>query len=320
MRLTNNLVASKYLKNLNSNMSAMSDVTEKVAAHRKYMNASEDPATALKAFQVRRNLSRLSQYNTNISEINGLTTEMESSIKEINDMVQNALSKVMQGKTGTYSETDRNTLAETLRSYQSEILSIVNTKFSGDYVFGGSTTKEIPFTLNGGELFYKGQNVDTGTFTEENRYIDIGMGLKTDASGNVDPQTAFDVAYSGANLLGSGTSGGISNNVYNLLGDLADMFKNNDLTNVQAYYDKLVQGGDEIMVQYAAIGEKSAFADYLSSRVTTQQTNMKQKQNSLESMNTAEGAILYNETEVAYNACLQIGDGILKATLLDYLD
>lgn len=321
MRLTNHLIAKNYLANLNDSMSALNGINERVSASRKYMKASEDPAGALKALQVRKNLSRIGLYKENILSAQDMLREKETALSTINDIVGNAVTQVLQGKSDTYSADSRKIIADTIRNYQEQILTTANSKFSDKYIFGGTDVKNIPFTLDtDGSLLYHGQNVDTGTFTKETRYLDIGMGISTDASGTVIPQTAFDAASSGIDLLGSGTdANGLPNNLYNLLGEIADRLETNNMTDIGQLSGKLEVCQKNIILQYTGIGEKNRFTEFLNTRFENDETITMEKQNNLEVLETAKGIIDYNEQELAYNACLQMGLKIMQPSLLDYL-
>ncbi|MFT3766303.1 MAG: hypothetical protein QM820_12450 [Minicystis sp.] len=224
MRLTDNMITGSYLKSLSRNMKDLSDLNIKVAAGRKYMKMSENPASSVKAFDVRRDLSRIDLYSSTLGDSQALLDEAETSLSSISETAANALTQITQGVNGSLDEPDRKAVANTLRSYQQMILGAANVKASGRYVFGGSSFGSTPFTLNAsGKLVYNGQDVDTGTFSAEHRYVDIGIGLMVSPGGAVSSQTALDVAYSGAELLGTGVdANGLPNNLYNLIGEIAD--------------------------------------------------------------------------------------------------
>jgi flagellar hook-associated protein 3 FlgL len=321
MRLTNKLVAGKYLHMLNKNHSEFMNTAEKVASQRKFLSVSEDPAAAMRAFQVRKSLFRNSVYNTNLTEVQGRLDEAENTVAIINDICKDALAQIMQGITGTSDETARKTVANTLRSYQTNIMNAANATFSGDYIFGGSTNDVVPFTRDAnGRLLYKGQNVDTDTFDAEPRFVDIGIGLTLDGSGEVSADSAMNSAFSGAELLGTGVdANGITNNLFNLLGDIADKLESGDLSDFELYSQKFNELADRTRMNYVSIGEKSNFISYFSERLADQKLSESKKQVELEVLTIDQGAILYSERELAYDACLQIGTKILQPSLLDYL-
>ncbi len=321
MRLTNNMISGNYLKRLNRSLTDLNDLNTKVTAQRKFMKVSEDPASALKAFRVRKSLSRIDMYESSLSDSQGLLDEIETSISTINDTAINALAQVLQGTTGTSDDLARKAVSATLRSYQEMILSAANAKFSDKYIFGGKGVEEMPFTLDAsGNLLYNGENVNTGTFQQENRYVDIGIGLSINGSGVVSPQSALDTAYSGIALLGAGVDGnGLSNNLYNLIGQIADKIESGDLTDMNIYTDKLEAKSDDIRMQYVGVGEKTNYISFFADRLGRNKITATNRQNQLESLPLDEGMIQFSEQELIYNACLQMGTKILQPSLLDYL-
>lgn len=321
MRLTNNIISKNYLKNLNSSLDELNGLNEQITAKRRYMKVSDDPATAIKAMKVRKNLSKIDLYTNSLSDAQGIIDQYESTIASINDVMQEAVANVLQGITGTSDSSSRAAVASALRGYQETILAAANTKYGDDYIFAGEYVENAPFSMdNSGNLMYNGQNVNTGTFGNEYRYIDIGMGISIDSSGNVAQKTAFNISNSGAQLLGSGVDAdGVPQNIYNLLGAIAEKLENNDMTNIEAYSNSLSEKANDIRLKYVEVGEKSNFIEFFSDRLAAEKINASQRQNDLESIDYEEAIISYKEQELAYNACLQMGTKILQYSLMDYL-
>lgn len=320
MRLTNAMITGNYLKNLNKNTKELTELNTKVTAQRKFLKMSDDPAAALAAFNVRKQLGRIDMYNRTLNESQGLLDEAETSLSTINNTVNEAFTQVMQGITGTSDEAARKVIAASLRSHQEMILGAANAKYSNKFIFGGEGFENVPFTLDGsGDLEYHGQNVDTGTFGAESRYVDIGLGM-TISSGTVVPQSALNTAYSGASLLGTGVDAdGISNNLYQLLGDIADKLESGDLSNMDLYTKKLEKKMDDVRMQYVGIGEKANYISFFNDRLDREKIAAATKQNDLEVLSLEDGIMQFSQQELVYNACLQMGTKILQPSLLDYL-
>ena len=214
MRLTNNMIMRKYMANLNTSLTTLNNLNEQASSGMKFSKMSEDPATALKAFQVRRNLSQITLYKSNVLDIQNSLSDIEFSISNLNNTLSDINAQIIQGRTGTYNASDKIVIANTLKDMQQQILEISNSKFSGKFIFGGPNVTQPPFTLDAtSKLLYNGVDVDTGTFTNEAIYVDIGLGLSM-ASGEIIPQSAFNKSHPGSELLGTGLDAdNISNNL-----------------------------------------------------------------------------------------------------------
>lgn len=315
------MITSNYLANLNNSLEDLTKINEKVSQGRSYLKASEDPAAALKAFQVRQNLTRISLYQDNVSQAGDILTDVESAISELNSVLTSVSEQVIKGKSDTCSTEDRLIIAEVLRNYQAEVLDVANYKSANKYIFGGSDMTEAPFTVTGGTLNYHGIDVNTnGVFGEEKVFFDIGLGLATDASGNVVEGSAFNVANPGSGVFGTGIdANGIPNNIYNLLGEISDQFESNDLTNMDSYMEKLESVRDGVIIQYVNVGQKTNFLGFLSERLESNDFNAQTKQSNIENIDAAAGILDYNTQKVAYEAALAMGGKIIQYSLLDYM-
>lgn len=323
MRVTDRMMSTKYLTNLNKTYTRMNDLNEKVVSGRKYLTGSEDPASALKAYQVRENLSKIELYKNNVSEVDGLFTDVEAAVSSINTILSDVKEQLVSAKSGSKNTEDFDVVAEVLRNYQSELLNIANSNYGGDYIFGGGRMNEMPFSLVGGVLHYHGIDVNSNNaadFPAEDMFYDIGLGLKTDASGNVLPGTALNISNPGSKIFGTGTDAdGISNNLYNLLGQIADIFESGDISTISPYIEKLETRTSENLVNYANIGQKTNFIDFLSNRYGTDEINGLKKQQNLEGIDSAKGILEFNMANTAYQAALQMGTKLLQKSLLDYI-
>lgn len=315
-------MANNYMVNLNSSLDALTKLNEKVTTGRKYVKSSEAPATALKAYQVRQNLSRLALYQNNISEVQGILSEVETSVSAINSILTDVMEQVLVAKTGTSNADDRKNIAQVIRNYQEQVYNVANTKFGGKYVFGGTDMNKMPFALTGNDLLYHGKNVldDDFAVTEEKVFYDIGLGFKTDASGVVIPKTTIDIAYPGSEMFGTGKdSDGLPNNIYHLLGNIAQILESNDLTEIGIYTSKLEKRIEDNMLAYVNVGQKTNFTEFLKSRYETDEFNALSRQRELEGIDEAKAILDFSIQEMAYKAALQMGGKILQSSLLDYM-
>ena len=163
MRITLGMISRQYSKNLNNSLSALNTASNRATTFRKFDKTSEDPFSAAKAYRMRRESQQNEDYQSTLSDIDNRLLTAQSAMISLNNAVQQASSgDCLQAITGTMGADERAVIAEKLRTMQASVLSVVNTKFSDKYLFGGAETQTPPFTVGTTGLLYKGVNVETG--------------------------------------------------------------------------------------------------------------------------------------------------------------
>lgn len=164
MRITMSMISKQYRSSLNESLSQLNDANNKSTTFRKFDKASEDPFSAAKAYQLRREGTQNETYQNNLEDISSQLATAQSAMMSIHNIVSEVSSgDVIQAITGTMSAEDRSIVAGKLREFQQAIIAPANTKFGDKYVFGGSDTTDPPFSVGAsGNLLYRGIDVNTG--------------------------------------------------------------------------------------------------------------------------------------------------------------
>ncbi|MEA4804386.1 hypothetical protein [Acetobacterium wieringae] len=339
MRITYRMMTSRYSTNLNSLSSDLDKLNTQVATGRKYARTSEDVSSAVRGYQIRRNLSKLEGYQDNIRHADDFLTNSESTLGQMESSLSEATDKILQGMNGSQSKDDRKIIATELRTIQDQLLETLNTSTSGMYLFGGSNN-EKPFEVVDGKLQYNGKNLDALTegsaaekelvksLKSDSMYVDIGLGVSFDeTTGGVDRNTVFNYSVAGINFVGNGTSSvdgeTVSNNLYDLLGRIAEEFEKPD---GEYSFDKVdsLNGlfKDNSLKTYQTtteIGAKTQYLEFMTSRYETQNFNLEERQTSVEGVDAAYTYISFQSQKVAYQAALQMGQSVVQQSVFDYM-
>lgn len=342
MRITYRMMTSKYSTNLNSLSSDLDKLNTQVATGRKYARTSEDVASAVRGYQIRRNLSKIEGYQDNIRHAEDFLTNSESTLDQMESSLAEATDKILQGMNGTQSEGDRKIIASELRTIQSQLLETLNTSASGMHLFGGSNNQK-PFAVVGGKLQYNGRDLDslndgpTATAAEkelvdslkqDSLYVDIGLGVSfDDTTKAVDRNTVFNYSISGLNFVGNGTSEisgeQVSNNLYDLLGRIATEFEKTDtdysFDKVDKLYGLFSENSLKTYQTTTEIGAKTQYLEFMTSRYETQNFNLQERQTSVEGVDAAYTYIAFQSQKVAYQAALQMGQSVVQQSVFDYM-
>ena len=219
MRITNKMITTKYIRSLNTLSTDLDKLNTQIASGRAFSKSSENTSAAIKAYQIRRDLSKTDGYQANIQHAQSSLTNTESALNHIQELIQTAKDKILQANTGTTSADERNVVATELRSIQDSLLQALNSNASDVYYFGGTNTDTAPFTVDDdGKLVYNGVLLETITPADEERlsndsmYVDIGLGASIIPDPDdptktiVDPGSVFHYSIPGINIVGSGTT------------------------------------------------------------------------------------------------------------------
>lgn len=340
MRITNKMITTKYIRSLNNISTDLDKLSNRITSGRAFSKSSENTSAAVKAYQIRRDISKTEGYQANIQHAQSSLANSESALYHIQELMQDAKDKILQANTATSSEGERNIIATELRAIQTSLLQTLNSNASDVYYFGGTNTDTAPFTIGAdGKLEYNGialnSITDPSTLANDSMYVDIGLGiglipdpdpLAPPGQTIVDPGTVFRYSIPGINIVGSGTATTasgvtVSNNLYDLLGALADQLQASDYTyeKVDELYTALSTASMSVIYNLTEVGSKTSYLNFMTDRYDTRTLDLQERQVKVEGVDPAKTIIEYKSQEVAYNAALQMGTRIIQPSIFDFM-
>ncbi|GHV10650.1 hypothetical protein FACS1894219_00520 [Clostridia bacterium] len=360
VRITNSMMVRRYGRALNINMGMLDSIHQQVASGRLFQKGSENPSSALKALQVRRNLSELDQYSVNIDAVDSWLLQTETALNAVKRNIDEAVLLIVQGRNDVLAPEDREIIASNLLTIQDTMLKDLNTQIAGKYLLGGANTKTPPFTVDPdtGHLLYNNTDVfeaeSLDDFPDDDPLVDLGLGFYGNDDGDPeDKTTVFNMFTRGINIIGIGP-----NNMFNLMGRLAQAFAENKMEDVDGpieegdYSDTIVNvaidgtieeipnpypdyqgafdgvaglfkrmqdGQQHTLVELVKIGEKTNFITYLKGRTDDNIFLAESRQSQLEDIDAEEAIMNFEMQNYVYKACLQMGTYIFQPSLMDYL-
>jgi flagellar hook-associated protein 3 FlgL len=334
------MMSRQYTSRVSGVLGDLSYVNNQVGTGRRFFKGSEDPSSAAKAYQLRRQSAQNDDYLTNLEDANSSLQTKESSMTQVNKALEDVYSSLLGILNETNGTTEQATIAAQLRSVQDTIVMDMNTKYGDKFLFGGSGVSEVPFELSdSGTLTYRGVDVSgTGTFTwpdgttqdsmevldelsKDTLYTDLGFGL-TLSSGEVVGGSAYNTAVAGINVLGYGTdSEGMSENVVLLLGQMADMLEAGcDSSDLDPYVNKFLEEKNTVLNSITKVGSESTFLEYTKTRLEDVQDNLDEKISLVEDIDAEEAIINLNMVDYMYQAVLKTSSNILSVSFIDFMD
>jgi len=109
---------------------------------------SDDPAGAA---MLVRNASQTAEADQFLRSASGIAGEMQNADSALNSVVtilQRAISLGVEGANGTVNASDRAALATEVQGIQSQLVSLANLSYQGNFVFAGTATQTAPYVLD----------------------------------------------------------------------------------------------------------------------------------------------------------------------------
>ena len=177
---------------------------------------------------------------------------------------------------------------------------VMNTNFNGKYVFGGQETTAPPFTIEGNELIYQGNEINL------TREISKGVGI--------------ELLTAGSELVGSENGDNPGDTLGNILSDIITAFEEGDQELLSGeLLGRLDKGIERLLNGRAKIGGISNRLQGTEGRNNAENLEMKTLLSGLEDVDIAEKYMEYSIMANVYQASLAAGAKIMQPSLMDYL-
>ncbi|HEV3153025.1 MAG TPA: flagellar hook-associated protein FlgL [Candidatus Baltobacteraceae bacterium] len=142
---------------------------------------SDDPMQIATDLQVRTTIAQENQANANIQNATTQLTTVDGAMSTLTSIMQSARGIAVQAAGGFTSPTQQSALASQVDSLLQEAIGVANTKYNGQYVFGGTSggSTSGPVTPNGQPISSVTFN---GNLNQQNEKLFNGQSLNTSVS------------------------------------------------------------------------------------------------------------------------------------------
>ena len=325
MRITEGIMTNNYTRNLQTNIKNLSDSNLKLTSQRKFNHVSEDTAAAAKAFSLRRQIDQSEEHIRTVEDAMGELNTAGETIITVSSILKTVYETATRGG-GAMDQDAMDAVAKSLDGLKSEILQTMNGKYGDKYLFSGSANDGQPFTVGAdGTLLFNGKPVDDydpadpDTYFPENKevYLDIGFGI--DGQAGINAKTGIKISTSGVDVLGYGTEDGQPNNIYSLIGKMADEFKAGDKEGALKTLDHLKKKESNISMAISEVGTRQNMVERTKDRLDSGLVHLKESQKNIEAVSLEEESINNKSYMAAWMVTLQLGSNIIPPSVFDFM-
>jgi flagellar hook-associated protein 3 FlgL len=258
---------------------------------------SDNPAGAAEMVQNQAQQEQTDQFEQNTSAVEGQLQTADSTLSSVVEALNQAISLGTQGANGTMSPADMQAVAQQVQGIQSQVLQLANTSYQGNYIFAGTATNQVPFTLNSGSpdgVTYNG-NTDTNT-------VQIAQGNSV--------QT---------NLPGSQVFQGTGGDVFGALQQMITALQSGNTTNVGTATTQLGTAVNYLSQQRVFYGNVVDQLQSNQSFLSQEQVNLQTEANTIDGANLAQASTNLSQAQTTQSAALAALAKVIPQNLLEYL-
>jgi flagellar hook-associated protein 3 FlgL len=296
-------VDPNYIKNLvgslNNATATEAQLTNQLSIGLGVTSLASDPAAVGQSTLLSAAISQDDSYVQAAASAQSQLQVTDSALGEVVSQLTSALSVAIEGANGTANTNDQIAAGAQLASIRDQVLSLANTQYLGQYVFGGSVGSSAPFTQNSATTppttTYNGDIALQYTTTE------TGQKIQTNLPGNA----VFTAP--GASALGA-----LNQIVYDFANGASAATLQGDTGLLSSALSGVVNHRSVIDNSLAQLQSTSTYAE-------TNATQLQAAQSVLISVNTAAVATQLSNTETQSQALMSTIAALEKNSLFQYV-
>jgi flagellar hook-associated protein 3 FlgL len=157
MRISTANGYSTAIDQLMERQSSLSDTQLQMTSGKRVNKASDDPAAAARSERAQAAQARTVASQRAVDASNNAMTLTEGALGDAGDLMQQVREALVASGNATYSDTERAGIADTLAGLRQQLLAVANrSDGSGNYLFGGQSSTQAPFTDVPGGVQFQG--------------------------------------------------------------------------------------------------------------------------------------------------------------------
>jgi flagellar hook-associated protein 3 FlgL len=187
-------------------------LSEELSSGLRVTSIGDDPVAAAQNVQLLNSIQQDDSFTQSSSITQGLLQVTDSTLGSVVSQLNQAISLATEANNGTLNASDLSSISTQIAGIRDEVMSLANTSYQGQYIFGGSQTGAAPFTLDSSTspatVTYNGDSNVNSIVTPN------GQSIQLNVPGNeVFTSATVNVLGTLNNLVADYASGGVGNGV-----------------------------------------------------------------------------------------------------------
>lgn len=294
MRVTQSMLSSNMLRNLNTSYGKMSKYQDQLNSGKVITRPSDDPVVAVKGMGYRVDIDKTGQFMRNLNEVNSWLDTTDEALDQVGTALHRVQELLTQAANDTNSADEREKIEAEISQIQQQIRDVANTKMGENYIFSGTNTSTPLYT-------------DTALGT-----LSTAPGLEKSIEMNVFDGVSMTVNTTGLQLFSG---------IDNVLTNVSNVLKTNTSTSTQisALITNIQNQTEIVLEQRAVVGAKQNRAEMMGNRLSLQEVNVTKQLSQNEDTDYSKTITEMVTQESIHQAALSVGSKIIQATLVDFI-
>lgn len=309
MRVTNSMMISNMMINMNRSLQSMSKYQNQMATGKKIQRASDDPIIAARALKLRTNVSEIEQFQRNVDDGLNWMEVTEGAMQNIGDTLQRVRELTVQASNDTATADDRKKIEAEVKQLKDLIVGEMNTSYAGRYVFSGFQTDKQLLNTDG-----------TYAITvKQNDIIHYEVGVNNQLEINTNGQRLLEFDYNGASANVDTNAGDKPAMLTMLDGLIQDLGNGVSGSKISSYLSEIDKAMGKVLETRADLGSRYNRLEMTKNRLEDDNINFTKLMSENEDADLAEVLMNLQTQESVYKASMAAGARVIQPTLIDFL-
>ena len=196
LRITNSMMISKAMRNQTNNLRNMDKWNNDLNAMTHLHKPSDDPVKVGRTLRLQSEITLSTQYSDNLDSAKSWLETTESSLSEVNKVMQRIREITVQGANGVLKEDDKSKISQEIGQLRDHLINVSNQTYTGRHIFSGYRS-DLAFTNSDGTY-----NENANTLGVSYQSMEYKVGVSQNLQVNYTGDRIFGSPYSEATITG----------------------------------------------------------------------------------------------------------------------
>lgn len=330
MRITNNMVIANMVRNIANNQERENKYQTQLSTGKKISVPSDDPVVASRALKLRTDVSKLEQYQKNISDAQSWLSATDETLGAIGKVLQTAREKMVQAANGTNTDEETRAIAQEIKHLRTQAIHLSNSSYSGRYIFSGFKTDQKLMvddetSADFGKFAINVDSLGTATTAARSEKIFYEVGVGDNININITGGDLFNNRNTGTTNTGVAVAGETSSMIkmfdeaiYHM--EIDKTVEKDKFEKISACLDTMDAEIQNVLRVRADVGARQNRMDLTEDRMGNDLVNFTKSMSLNEDVDVAETIMNLKNEENVYQSSLAAGARIIQQSLVDFLN